>query len=270
MLATMHQKDLIMKPLLEKHFGVRVEVPTNFNTDRFGTFSGEVERVGSQLEAARAKARAALEFTGADLVIASEGSFSPHPNLPLLTQQIEMVILIDDQQQHEVVGRFVSVGRLAKRQTAKSPAEVVEIATGWGFPTQGVILKTHPPRKIIVKNCTDEASLLKTAESLLGRFLVRNITVETDLRAHRCPGRWELIAKATENLIETYHSRCPQCKAPGYSLKESQPGLPCATCGLPTDQIKSELYQCAYCGYGETKTVSAVAADPGECTWCNP
>ena len=55
MLATMHGKALVIKPLLEGGLGLKMRLPDHFDTDRFGTFSREIERKGSQLDAARAK-----------------------------------------------------------------------------------------------------------------------------------------------------------------------------------------------------------------------
>ncbi len=48
------------------------------NTDRFGTFSRDIERTGSQLDAARAKIAAGFEYApSARIGLASEGSFGP-------------------------------------------------------------------------------------------------------------------------------------------------------------------------------------------------
>jgi hypothetical protein len=42
-------------------------VPQNFNSDAFGSFSGEIQRTGNQQEAARKKLLAALKQENADL-----------------------------------------------------------------------------------------------------------------------------------------------------------------------------------------------------------
>ena len=81
-LGTMHQKERVIAPLLEKELGIKVTVPENFNTDKFGSFTREIDRPGSQIEAARLKVQQALLLTGENLGIASEGSFAPHPSLP--------------------------------------------------------------------------------------------------------------------------------------------------------------------------------------------
>lgn len=86
-LATMHRKEDVIAPLLEQELGLQIVVPQNFNTDRFGTFSREVKRAGSQLEAARIKAQAAMQATGAAIALASEGAFGPPPGYALFALQ---------------------------------------------------------------------------------------------------------------------------------------------------------------------------------------
>jgi len=48
------------------------------DTDIYGTFSGEIERVGTPLETAVKKARLGIETTSNPFAIASEGSVVPH------------------------------------------------------------------------------------------------------------------------------------------------------------------------------------------------
>ena len=81
-LGTMHQKERVIAPLLENQLGIKVTVPKNFNTDKFGSFTREIERPGNQIEAARLKAQQALLLTGDSLGIASEGSIAAHHYLP--------------------------------------------------------------------------------------------------------------------------------------------------------------------------------------------
>lgn len=61
-LATMHGKERVIAPLLEESLRLRVSLAAGLDTDRFGTFSREIARTGSQLEAARAKIFAAFDI----------------------------------------------------------------------------------------------------------------------------------------------------------------------------------------------------------------
>lgn len=54
-LATMHAKEKVIGPVVDRFLGLRLEVTSDVDTDRFGTFSRDIERTGSQLDAARAK-----------------------------------------------------------------------------------------------------------------------------------------------------------------------------------------------------------------------
>ncbi|MEG4323680.1 MULTISPECIES: DUF6671 family protein, partial [unclassified Microcoleus] len=92
-LATMHHKERVMAPILERELGVRISVPRELDTDAFGTFTREVKRLGTQIEAARQKAEKALEVAGETLAFASEGTFGPHPMMPYLPANREIVIL---------------------------------------------------------------------------------------------------------------------------------------------------------------------------------
>ena len=81
-LATLHGKEQVIRPLLEGGLGLQVHIPERFDTDRFGTFSREIERTGNQIYAARAKIDGAFKHDPqAQVAIASEGSFGPHPHI---------------------------------------------------------------------------------------------------------------------------------------------------------------------------------------------
>ncbi|MBM3504468.1 MAG: hypothetical protein FJX65_11400 [Alphaproteobacteria bacterium] len=56
-LATMHGKERVFARPLRVALGLELVVPEGLDTDRLGTFSGEVERVGSPWEVAIRKAR---------------------------------------------------------------------------------------------------------------------------------------------------------------------------------------------------------------------
>ncbi|MEZ5786523.1 MAG: hypothetical protein R3D62_08665 [Xanthobacteraceae bacterium] len=57
MLATMHGKEVAIAPALRERLGLIVEVAEGIDTDRLGTFTGEIPRAGTIEEAAIAKAR---------------------------------------------------------------------------------------------------------------------------------------------------------------------------------------------------------------------
>ena len=140
-LATMHRKERVIRPLLEGGLGLEVELPDGFDTDRFGTFSREVERKGSQLDAARAKIEAALGHDRqAQTAVASEGSFGPHPQLFFAPVGREIVVMRDRETGLELIGHHADLST----NFAHEMVETVEVATSFadriGFPRHGLIV----------------------------------------------------------------------------------------------------------------------------------
>ncbi|WP_228024433.1 DUF6671 family protein [cf. Phormidesmis sp. LEGE 11477] len=122
-IATMHHKEQAIAPLIEPALGVRTLVPTDFNTDAFGTFTRETKRPADQLATARLKAKAVLELTGERLAIASEGSFGPHPQIPFVACNRELVLLLDLEHELEIVGEALSTETNYQSQTVDSPKQ---------------------------------------------------------------------------------------------------------------------------------------------------
>ena len=94
-LLTQHGKERVIAPALESALGCTVERAHGFDTDLLGTFTRDVPRAGSQLEAARRKAELAIELTGADAGLGSEGSVDRHPMLGFVDRNVELIVLVD-------------------------------------------------------------------------------------------------------------------------------------------------------------------------------
>ncbi len=271
-LATMHNKERVISPEVTRELGLEVIVPPNFNTDRFGTFTRDVERAGNQLEAARTKALAALKLTGLDLGLASEGSFGSHPSIPFISSNLEIVVLIDTKNNLEIIGHHRASGVQIHGQEVRTSDEAVEAARSWGFPEQGVILRqSKEGTRHMYKDLTTVDELHTKSRELLSKWYVKTVYIETDMRAHRCPARIDSIRSATIDLIANCKSICPKCNTPGFVITDVVSGLPCSGCGLATDLAKETIRSCQKCAYQENQRIeSKSAADPGECQWCNP
>lgn len=74
-LLTQHGKEKVIAPMLEPALGCRIELVTGFDTDQLGTFTRETPRPGTQLQAARQKARKGMELASTKLGIASVRQF---------------------------------------------------------------------------------------------------------------------------------------------------------------------------------------------------
>jgi hypothetical protein len=108
-IATKHQKEKVIAPYLEKELGIVCLVDPHFDTDVFGTFSGEIARAHSPIETLRQKCLTAMQVNQCDSGVASEGSFGPHPSIPFVTADDELVIFIDLQHNIELVVRELNL-----------------------------------------------------------------------------------------------------------------------------------------------------------------
>lgn len=274
-IATMHQKEQAIAPLLEAALGVRVVVPDAFNTDEFGTFTRDVPRAGSQREAARRKAEAALELTGETLAIASEGAFLPHPAVPWIACDRELVVLVDRQHQLELMGEVVSTQTNHAHQTVRSVEDALQFARTVGFPEHGLVVMPQAQgsqREAIAKGIHTPEQLIRQVKAALQTSPTGTAHLETDMRAMHNPTRMQVIQQATQALLEAIASTCPECGTPGFTVVEQVPGLPCGLCGSPTSQIYRSRLACAKCS--ATRDVmfpnQITSADPAQCSYCNP
>ncbi|RZM77363.1 DUF6671 family protein [Leptolyngbya iicbica] len=274
-IATMHRKEQAIAPLLQSSLGVSIHVPPDFNTDRLGTFTRDIKRPADQLATARLKAQAALDLTGGDLAIASEGSFGPHPEIPFVPCDRELVLLLDRQHNLEIVGQAISTQTNYRAQTVRSVDEAVAFATAVGFPKHGVVVMPTDgaiESAAIAKGITTKQELTQAVSKAIGQSERGTAHIETDMRAHYNPTRMQVIAAATENLIQLISQRCPSCQCPGFSIARRNPGLPCAWCHTPTLLPLSVTYRCQRCDFGQAKNFpdGQQTADPGNCAYCNP
>jgi DNA-directed RNA polymerase subunit RPC12/RpoP len=274
-LATKHQKERVIAPILEQELGVRVVVPEGFDTDQFGTFNRDRPRAGTQQQAARIKARAVLELTGETLAIASEGSFAPHPSFPMIPANRELVLLFDQMNDLELVGEELSIETNYSHQTIRSYAEALQFAEKAGFPEHGLVVmvsqSTQNPAEIF-KGITQEQQLEEVVTAVLERSPDGTCHIETDMRALYNPTRMGVIAIATRNLVKLVQQECPACNTPGFTVIERQPGLPCGLCGSPTNLTHTAIYQCARCSFTQKIPFpdEMQFADPAQCSYCNP
>ena len=274
-LATMHGKERVIAPVLKEGLGLVVGLAMGVDTDTFGTFSRDVERTGSQLDAARAKIAAGFEYAPyARVGIASEGSFGPHPYFPFLALARELVVLIDRERGLELTGHFASPETNYGHAVVSDIEAAAAFAGRSKFPEHGLIVmgcvdEKPAPGLALFKDVIDHAALEKAVGQVVAKCGAA--FVEADMRAHRNPTRMRAIERAASDLVRRFRSRCPACAHPGFDVTERIPGLPCEWCGEPTHVIRAEVLTCQACEYRlERAATSATTADPGRCESCNP
>jgi hypothetical protein len=271
LIATKHQKEVVMAPILEKELGVTCFVDRNFDTDELGTFTGEVERELDPVSTAREKCLRAMKINNCDLAVASEGSFGPHPAAYFVHADDELLILIDTKNNIEIIVRELSTSTNYNNQQIQSQEELMAFAELIGFPEHGLILrKSKAENTEIYKGITDWDTLKKTFDLLYAKY--NAVYAETDMRAMHNPTRMRVIEKATQKLVQKVKSTCPQCQMPGFGVTDAKKGLACSLCGSPTNSILSHVYVCQHCQfekeemYPDLKTTE----DPMYCDYCNP
>lgn len=275
LLATMHGKERAIAPVLYDELGLHVEPVQGLDTDQFGTFSGEITRRGSPLDAARAKIAAAFALAPEVTIgLASEGSFGPDPALPFFPLGSELVLLVDRETGVELTGTAIDHNPNFNHVVVSDVAAAIEFAERSKFPEHGLILLGYhdgkpAPQIDLCKNITDMDALRETVEAIL--WNCARAFIQTDMRAHRNPTRMHAIADAARDLVRSFRSQCPACGYPGYGTVRMIPGLPCAWCGQPTRVIRAELLGCRTCGHREERPATdAEKAQPDLCDFCNP
>jgi ribosomal protein S27AE len=266
-IGTKHQKDRVITPPLASRLGLQPFLPAHFDTDCFGTFTGEIPRTDSPQDTLRKKCRAAMDITGCSLGIASEGSFGPHPGIPFLPANDELLIFLDDVHGYEIIVHERSADTNFNARPISSWHDLAAFAECIDFPTHGIILRAG---NILLKDIQDWDTL-RDAYATFSQT-EQPISAETDMRAMHNPRRMQVIAQATNKLVEQILSLCPDCGAPGFVVRQREPGLPCGQCGLPTPSALRAIKTCIACDarvileYPDGKT----REDPGRCAWCNP
>jgi len=270
-IATMHHKEKIIAPLFSNAFQSVCSVPENFNTDVFGTFSGEIERNLDPISTAKQKCLKAMEISGMDVAIASEGSFGVHPTLFFAHADTEIVLLLDKKNNLEIIAQEISTQTNFSGSVINNYSDLESFAESVQFPSHAIILrKSADAKEDVFKGITSYKNLELTYNLLMNKY--KSVYAETDMRAMYNPTRQLVISKAVEKLIEKINSLCPVCKTPGYSVKNIITGLPCELCNTPTNSTLSHQYVCSVCQHIENKMHpnNKFYEEPMFCDRCNP
>lgn len=269
--ASMHGKQTIMRPLIKQFLNVDTTVSKGLNTDEFGTFSGEVERGADPVTTVRNKIRKGLELTGETLGIGSEGSFAPHPHNPFLQVNHEVVMLIDLVHNLEIYETVVSTETNHCQREIGSMRDLMDFTEKVNFPSHGIILKQVKNGETIAIRKGIITWELLHATAFQFNSADTQLIAESDMRAYLNPSRLKIIERATEKLMKRVTSLCPECQWPGFGQVEVKEGLPCSQCGEPTPLPLSKVYACGHCHYADTRSYSdAQHASPQYCLHCNP
>jgi hypothetical protein len=270
-IVSKHQKERAILPVFKALLGCEMTVLDGFDTDKFGTFSGKIDRLKNPMDTIKDKCIAGLDNWDWELGVASEGSFGPHPFIPFITANEEWMILIDRKNGIEILERSISTKTNFNQEEIGHLGNLFGFAKRIGFPEHGIILKDA------VENATHFVDRMDTIEALIEGFyrlkkVSKTVIAETDMRACYNPTRMAHIEELSRQLARSIKSECPQCQFPGFKVQHVISGLPCKFCETPTRKALKHIQECKRCGYLHTISYPAGirCADPGDCDRCNP
>ena len=271
-LATKHGKEQQIEPPLRAALDLSIYIPDTIDTDVLGTFTGEIPRRGSPAEIVLQKARMGMQLANLPLGLANEGSFGPHPELPMLIVDTELLLFVDEERGIQVQEALVSEEVVAAQTTAHSIDELSQFLTRTHFPTHGLIVRPHRLYEHVVKGITDMESLKQSIERSAALSDDGLALIETDLRAHMNPTRQRVLARLAERLAQRLLQLCPRCNTPGWGPVDVVHGLPCEWCGEATNLVKENIYGCPLCSYRECmpRSDGLRYASAAQCPSCNP
>lgn len=280
--VTKHDKTTTLHHALGGPGGLRLRT-VEVDTDVLGTFTGDVVRRSGPAETAIAKARLGIDAAGERLVLASEGSFGPHPDVAIVTRHTEVVVFLDVHTSLTVTGHAEGLApwTFSKVVSTRHPVggltdELVGMLRELDPPHHRLVARPedaveHHVDQGITKGIGDRDDLRAAVDRAAAWSTTGRVRIETDLRAHMSQRRRALILQAAEDLAQRLAHRCPECDSPGFGHVESVRGAPCGWCRSPTDSLLAVVDGCPACAHQERHPVDGNdQADPGTCLTCNP
>ena len=267
---TQHGKVPLISPILEPALGCQVIETTGYDTDLLGTFTGTIQRLESQIDTARQKARIGMDLSGLSIGLASEGAFGADPIGGFLPWNVEILVWLDDVNQVEVVGIAQGPSRHLQR-SLQSVVELDRFCSESGFPSHHLVLRpASPTDRRVRKGLHRRADLLQAFAECLNESSNQRVFAEHDLRAFCNPARQIMIQRAAHDLLTKIQSCCPHCAQPGFCITRHTPGLPCQTCKRPTRLAQTFLWTCTSCSFVREENSKEAFAGPERCDFCNP
>lgn len=269
LLASMHEKERTIAPPFAARLSCQVVV-AEFNTDQFGTFTGEIARTLSPYQTCLLKARTAAEQHDYALALASEGSFGPHPASPFIPGAHELMILIDRERDWIIAEQLFSTKTNYAQTVIDKDKKLGDFLTRVGFPSHALIVQGKNNPAVLAKGIRDLDSLQRCLAE--GFRQEKELVLATDMRAMMNPTRMEVIGELAEKLAQRIATPCPDCQVPGFGFKTTVGALPCADCAAPTAYYQQEVWGCIRCDYQEfrKRKDGLEMADPAYCDYCNP
>lgn len=268
-LATKHGKLAQIAPEFASLRDWQIEL-FEIDTDVYGTFSGEVPRLLTPRDAAIEKARAGALHAGFDFGLASEGTIGPHPQIPFINSDVEVMAFVDLKSDFAIVETLVSSQIQAYASTVNRETNLDDVIAKLDLPAHAanVTINIDGERQF-KKGIHQPEELLRLVADALGQSAT--VEVENDFRAMSSPSRQANIAALAEKLAARIDSHCPACKQIGWGSVGFEYGLPCSDCFEVVSSVAhSEKLGCVTCDHSELRSLGRDSVDPARCEHCNP
>jgi len=273
LIATMHCKEEAIAPAFFHFLGLKI-VGAKIDTDQLGTFTGEIERKGSPLTCVREKCELAMKDGKFDIGIASEGSFGPHPFMPFVASDHEILYFIDREKGFHLYQTLLSSKTNYCREAIFDPQRLKAFCDQVLFPSHGLIVRPNESstKAVIFKGIQTWDRLEEAFVQCCSLSADGKASVETDMRAHMNPTRMGVIKELADSFAKRLATPCPLCNNPGFGIVETQKGLECEMCGSETEMVRSEVFGCPKCSHKEhrPRQDGLTQAEPQYCEFCNP
>lgn len=274
-LPTKHAKSIAIAPPFWDKLGASV-LEYVVDTDTLGTFSGEIERQGNALECAQRKCEWALELLGdkVEYCMASEGSFGPHPFIPFLPCDQEILYFIDRKHGFHLHMVHISEKTNYRTEAVASYEALQKLAEEAQFPSHTLILRPNDreTQAPLFKGIDSQDALENAFRECIKHSSDGKVWVETDMRAQLNPSRMSVIGELAAKLAKRLATHCPKCSTPGWGKVQVEKGLHCEYCDQATEMVAHEIYGCTKCDYQEKhpRSDGLKTALQMHCGWCNP
>ena len=263
-LLTKHHKAAVLETALAES-GFTLTTIDAFDTDQLGTFTGEQQRIKSQLNTALQKAQLGAQLGNTRYGLGSEGSFGPDPFIGMMPWNIEVLAWWDAQTEHAVYAMIQGPETNYSQKSVSSIDEAKQFLAQVKFPEHGIIIGTNNDSYFN----KDVQTLEMALEILQPLLAVAPVWLETDMRAYRNPTRMRMIGKCALKLAHNLKCLCPMCTQRGFVASAQIPGAICESCGAETRYPRAELLSCSACGHKEERLLNSFAP-ANRCDFCNP
>lgn len=250
-LATIHAKERAIAPPFRRVIDAKVLVAPDLDTDKLGTFSGEVPRPDALVETSLLKAELVFRTMDVDCAIASEGSYGPiGGRLPLNAGGLEIMAFVDRKRGIRMVETLTTHRTNWRLMTFEAgDPSVAQAVKSLGFPKYGVFVICGEVGGHAIKDFKSLDEVVAAVDCQARRAEDGKALVVADMRAHRNPTRMKVLRALAWKLARRLSTLCPKCGTPGFGHVLSPRGLPCEGCGEPTHWIDFEIDGCSCCGH---------------------